>query len=265
MRNNTVIVVGCGPAGLLAAWAVKQRGYEPIILGGAQPAKSRLHGAQYLHSRIPELVDDSESFKVRYVKHGTDLGYAQKIYHGSVSPTNTSWVKFQAGEHDAYPLNVVYDRLWDRLRVHIFPLEFNGSCVPLFRRIGVARIMSTMPLNVLMPWLKFQSETVLIDDTTCLDIVGENEIHYFGNPEEAAYRSSNIKGVKSIEYPVTTLGVYQECQSVTKPLAARVPSTGALVGAHHGGVDLLGRYGLWKKGVLVDDAYRQALEILRQL
>jgi hypothetical protein len=265
MRNNTVLVVGCGPAGLLAAWAAKQRGYDPIILGGAQPAKSKLHGAQYLHSKIDELVDESESFQVRYVKHGTDIGYAQKIYAGAVSPRNTSWSKFEAGEHDAYPLGMVYDRLWDTLRMHVFPLEFSGHIVPMFRRIGVARIMSTMPLNVLMPWLKFQSETVLIDDTHCLEGVGYNEIHYYGNQDEAAYRSSCIMGVKSTEYPATTLGVYQECQSVTKPLAARIPSTGALVGAHHGGVDLLGRYGRWKKGALVDDAYRQALEILRQL
>ncbi len=264
MRNN-IIIVGCGPAGLLAAWAAQHQGYRPIILGGADPVMSKLHGAQYLHTPVHGLTEPEEAFGVKYVKHGTALGYAQKIYHGAVAPESTSWVKFAEGEHAAYPLHAVYSRLWQHFcDREIYAINFTMQLLPMFQRLGAGRVISTMPLNRLMGWLHFTSETVLIDDTHCLEGVGDDEIHYYGNQDVSAYRSSNIKGIKSIEYPATALGVYQECQSVAKPLAAR-DAGGRLVGARHAGVDLLGRYGRWQKGVLVDDAYRQTLEILRQL
>jgi hypothetical protein len=79
-----------------------------------------------------------------------------------------------------------------------------------------------------------------------------NEVLYFGDEEHLCYRSSNILGHKSTEYPgnaILTHGV-----SVVKPVRA--------VGAYPADVCMVGRYGQWKKGVLVDDAYRDTLQVL---
>jgi len=252
-----VVIVGCGPAGLLAAEAAYTRGYEPIILGGARPVMSKIHGAQYLHRQIPGLCTDDDSFTVTYVKHGTDIGYAAKVYGPGFDAARTSWSKFPAGPTRAWSLERVYQMLWNMYEHRIYPVDFSMALAPMFlNHFNVSKIISTMPLNRLQPHLEFFTETVLVDDTRCRSEVGYNEIHYYGDDAEC-YRSSWIGAHKSIEYPSNA--------RLTGPAAVAVEKPLSFAGAPDPRVNMVGRYGQWQKGVLVDDAYERTLSLLRPL
>jgi hypothetical protein len=95
-----------------------------------------------------------------------------------------------------------------------------------------------------------------VDDTRCRSEVGYNEIHYYGDDAEC-YRSSWIGAHKSIEYPSNA--------RLTGPAAVAVEKPLSFAGAPDPRVNMVGRYGQWQKGVLVDDAYERTLSLLRPL
>src|SRR5262245_15995908 len=81
-----VVVLGCGPAGLLAAHAASLYGCDVRILSIRQP--SIISGAQFLHEHIPGVTGDIDGH-VLFMKAGTAGGYAKKVYGNSRIPT--SW------------------------------------------------------------------------------------------------------------------------------------------------------------------------------
>lgn len=252
--TGSIVIVGCGPAGLLSAWAAEQHGLHPIILGGKEPTKSVIQGAQYLHSAIPGLTSPEEAFTVRYKKVGNAKQYVHKVYQKNIPTSLSSWWKFSM-EHEAYPLHEVYDRLWEHFKGGIQATAFNASMAPAYKKMTGRNVICSAPLpSIVNTEFDFQTETVVVVSGECEEDVGYNEIVYYGDTEHRAYRSSNILGHKSIEYPgheILTGGVY-----VTKPLRA--------VGTRPDGVDLVGRYGRWRKGVLVDDAYTETVEYIKR-
>src|SRR5678809_864059 len=58
-----VLILGCGPSGLIAAHAAYNRGADFIVVSKAR--KSFMNGAQYLHAPIPG-VSIKEPFLINY-------------------------------------------------------------------------------------------------------------------------------------------------------------------------------------------------------
>jgi Pyridine nucleotide-disulphide oxidoreductase len=110
-----VVVLGCGPAGLIAAHAAIQSGCKVQVL--SEKKKSALYGAQYLHEYIPGL-EEHRSGIIQYRYIGGESGYALKVYGDMSHPT--SWMKKKS--HMGYDLRQIYSILWDMYH-HLMPVK----------------------------------------------------------------------------------------------------------------------------------------------
>ena len=110
MRVN---ILGCGPAGLMAAHAVVtiagERGVSIDLAIFSRKQPSPLFGAQYLHKPIPGIYC-GDSRLVEYRLQGTPDDYKRKVYgrmwDGSVSPEDL------AEQHRAWDIRETYRQLW---------------------------------------------------------------------------------------------------------------------------------------------------------
>lgn len=113
-------------------------------------------------------------------------------------------------------------------------------------------VISSIPLRATCPnpqdyeWV---SQPVWIEYGQDVDVnAGDMEIIYSGLRGHGWYRQSNLFGWKGIEwaYPV------DNAVEIAKPLWSSFPGVD--------GVLNVGRYGQWKKGVLVHDAYNDVMD-----
>ncbi len=246
-----VVVLGCGPAGLLSAYAVEEAGHEVTILSKKEP--SWIGGAQYLHRPVESLTGIA-GHRLRYLKLGDRDGYAEKVYGDRSAPC--SWAEF--GERDeiyGYPLQPVYQRLYNMYESKIsnvvvgplsierlvddFDLVISSIPRPALCRLGVGGVHT------------FRSRSIAIKDQFAgLDI--NNLIVYSGRPEDSWYRMSNLWGHQSVEFAAPATG-----------LANGVKPLGHDCDCHRDFDERLlfvGRFGRWEKGVLISDAYGEVRE-----
>lgn len=104
-----IAVLGCGPAALLAAHVIDERGHRPRIY--SLPEKSVIPGSQHLHGPVRGLTPLYPEGTINFVRMGTARGYAEKVYGDP--ERNTGWEHYL----QVYPSwNVLkaYDKLWDR-------------------------------------------------------------------------------------------------------------------------------------------------------
>lgn len=248
---SDVAVLGCGPAGLLAAHAAAVRGHNVRVLSKKQ--KSIIGGAQYLNEPIPDLFDPTEPDAiVRFVKWGTEAGYAKKVY-GSIS-AQTSWSLYDEEFYPAWNLQAVYDMLWGRFENEIW--DFDIDMETLMDAVhNYDLVFSSIPLTVACvdPDHRFESQQVWIEAD-----VGNGPrnmtIIYNGLPGEPWYRGSTIFGHSFLEFGSPRSTGF----CVQKPLR-----TNCTCWQHE--TVRIGRYGEWKKGVLVTDAYKKAVEMIDAL
>lgn len=258
-----VIVLGCGPAGLLAAAAVQQAGYTPIIISNKVP--SPIGGAQYLHRAIPGVTNIGSDGVIDFVKVGTARGYATKVY--GRAKLVTSWDSFDEGPHECWNLRAAYNRLWDMYGYRIVDMKITPvRLARLLDSPDYAAVMSTLPLQALCmnTTHRFESKDVYISsESHDLDaqegyyrwsnrLVG-NSIVWNGEPGVDWYRQSHIFGFPGTEFPIHPHD--RKVVKVTKPLSTTCSCWPDLV--------RLGRYGLWTKGVLAHQAYEGAMITLK--
>lgn len=262
--KTSVMVVGTGPAGMLAAYGALLEGCEvTMVAPPAAPIRSKIHGAQYIHAQIEGLPDEIQPFNIRYRHFGTEEGYRKKIYGDNVPVDGTSWGSFKPYEI-AWSMGEVYEWLATTM------ILVDGAAA--FVRMEVTEedlvhfterydfVFNTAPLNKICPDGVFLTETVYVTGGNPL-AVPEDEIHYYGDPAIVPYRASNIRGVTSTEFPA---GAYEsmgwllklQVRPVVKPLSC------SNVGMH--GVYRLGRYGKWHKGILAHEAYEEARRVIRK-
>jgi len=249
LDRSNVAIVGCGPAGMMIAHACWGYGI-PFTIYAPEARQSQLGGAQYLHREIPNLTAADESFQVTYKRRGTEEGYESKIYGKLPAAIRTSWSRFPDVVR-AWPLAATYRRAW---ALYADRIELRGVTLEDVLSWSDERVVfNTAPLPSLMPLGQYFSEQVWIVEGASAS--GYNQILYSGDLEDDWYRCSNIQGVKSFEFPGDHKSevVAQVGRKITKPLSTDVDIPG---------VFLAGRYGRWEKGVLVDDAYFQACEVL---
>lgn len=242
-----VAVLGCGPAGLMAAWAARENGADVKIFSPGR--KSFISGAQYLHDEIPGI--DLIPFTLEYKKYGSPDGYAEKLYGNAAAPC--SWRDYPSGQHTAYPLGIAYDAVWAALDpscfidVTITPTHIAGLLT------NNDLVVSTIPRPTLCMnkahWFKERRVFITpkppkVDDDGDDWNISENKIIYNGWTSDPWYRASNIMGNVFTEYATEQPGMTR----VIKPLDTNC-------NCWEGAVQYVGRYGKWKKGVLVHNAY----------
>jgi hypothetical protein len=254
--NGTVAVLGCGPAGLLAAEAVGQCGYSVEIY--SQKKKSPISGAQYLHEAIPGVTTSADAFAIEYQKLGDRAGYATKVYGHPDAPC--SWDLFPEGTVLAYPLHVVYDRLWEKWsgairQAELTPEGVEELCAPHGDGFDYDRVISAVPLTAICQRLhqhKFAWANIYVTDHAWAG-VAEDTIVYNGELSDHWYRSSRLWGH---EYTESTIATPTSAPG-RKPLWNTCDC--------HPRVLRVGRFGTWKKNKLVHHAYQEVKDALHAM
>lgn len=254
-----VLVLGCGPAGLLSAHAASMLGHDVRIISNRE--KSFIYGAQYLHERIP-MLGLPEPQEVRYELRGTHQDYRRKVYgegwRGTVSPEDL------AETHLAWDIRAGYNRLWDLYGSYVIPLELEAENVEYdLKQAGADTVFTTVPMNRLCQNTldhQFYSQTVwaLGDapdmDQECPVRMPLNSIVCNGESEPGWYRAANVFGHCTAEWsrrpPLPAVA------KVQKPLDTNCDCLP--------GVVRLGRYGRWQKGILAHQAFTMTVKALEQ-
>jgi hypothetical protein len=247
-----VLVLGCGPAGLMAAHAARLAGHNITIASRAE--KSIIRGAQYLHAPIPEMTSEMEDGTITFRKVGTREGYGEKVYNNRAK--RTSWSNYTDGQEvRAWDLRRVYLDLWENLSDRILDADLEAGHFSAMTLVW-DRVFSTVPAKLLCTKPKehrFLSQEVLID--TSVNGLEDNEITYNGDPDILWHRQSRVFGITGgREYnpfaPRSPLA-----SKVTKPLSTNCNCFSKIT--------RLGRYGAWDKEALTHDAFYKVMEELK--
>lgn len=266
-----VAVLGCGPAGLLAAHGVTQAAWvrekDAEVQIYSSKHKSPLFGCQYLHQAIPGL--DLPHQKVDYRLTGTLAGYRRKVYGRedvAVSPD------LLEASHHAWDIRAAYDQLWARYEPAIEDYFLSPGSWRLLHdklRHQVDFVISTVPAPVLCKDTEgctFESETVwAMGDAPELgrgipDHLRQPPGSIMCNGEGGVpwYRISNVFGYHTAEWPSDAVPP-RGASRVSKPLGTTCKCNPC--------VRRSGRYARWQKGVLAHesflDAYALAYKALR--
>ena len=274
MNKMNVIVLGAGPAGLVAAETVVQNGGSVILVSKGIPGaayRSELHGCQYLHE--PVWGTATGPVRVKYDTVGA-AGYQEKVYGegwtGTVSPDEYG----PAQEHDAWDLRQTYNALWrfwgSRAVSVIKPLDetvvgtyLNNPTVDLVistipgpslcRRIGAEDQPHSFSYQSI--WAIGQ-RTGTNEESVVFNGVPDNTVLCNGSRHVGWYRKARVFGYATTEWPFSAkkppfTGVVR----VDKPLKTNCDcwqETGKLL--------RVGRYGRWQKGYLVHQVVKDVTE-----
>lgn len=261
-----IAILGCGPSAMLAAHAVGLAG-RPIAMFSNNPSPSKLGGAQFLHSNIPQLTSAEPDAVIKYVVRGDARMYQRKVY-GDTDPGFVSFSGVQDGmEQNAWNLIALYDRLWDYWKDSINDVEVNPKWID--EMLGTFDlIVSTIPAmcmcrnpmgvngpkNPDAPIHHFSNvETQIWNDT--VESVPDNTIIYEGTNMRTWHRSSNLFGVRGTEWGPDVPVPQPNIVHVRKPLATTCDC--------FPGVLRVGRFGTWTKGKLVNDSFFETLAAIR--
>lgn len=247
---SNVAVLGCGPAGLLAAHAVALKGHTPFIF--SRRVKSKVPGAQFIHWPIPGVSRDEPDGVVDMNFVGTNTGYAQKVYGDP--DAETSWGLFK-GQIPIWSMRDTYDRLWEMYCDQIREAEISRITVGMLSHM---MIVSTIPLRdicAIRGSHTFESQPVWVE-VSGEPSDGPNLIIYNGDPQVNWYRCSSLFGHGSIEFshPVDAAPGNVVIQ-VEKPLRTNCNC--------HPTVLRAGRYGEWSKPVLAHQAFERVRNALQ--
>jgi hypothetical protein len=250
-----VAVLGCGPAGLMAAHAAVLNGDEVTIISKKQ--KSHIHGAQYGHKAVPELNDHRRpDARIRYVKIGERKVYASKVYGDPDAPC--SWDHFEEGLHKGWSLHDTYERLWARYSrlvrdtKGVTPYLYDMTIRPHYDLV-----ISSIPAYSLCHRKdehRFDRVHVSFkqgDPVEIMQSFDENIIVYSGQPLDGWYRASRIFGHSWREFG----GVRDDADfQGVKPIGTNCDC--------YPEIRRVGRFGRWQKGALTTDAFYYTLKTL---
>jgi hypothetical protein len=244
-------VLGCGPSGLLAAKAVEDLGHEPIIY--AIKRKSDMPGAIYIHESLPGLTGVAPDAYVTFHKLGTREGYARKVY--GHEDADCSWDDFPEGIKPAWDMRSTYDMLWLRYESRVFNKFVTADTVGqlLLRHV----VVNTIPAPMICQGDHyFEQKDIWVRHDFTMQSPGVLDpcIVYNGDPVYGWYRASSLFGHQAMEFG----------HRVSKAAYGFKPiSTNCDCHSGNGTLVRAGRFGAWKKGVLVHHVYRQVLDALQ--
>lgn len=238
----------------MAAHAATLAGHDVSVI--SKKRKSELFGAQYLHGPIPGMTT-SAPVRVKYVLQGTSEGYKQKVY----GPKSRVVVSPETLEntHDGWDIRSTYDNLWDRYEDKVIHgPSLDGPTVDLLiDRWQPEFVVSSIPAPFLCTddTHNFRSETVwAIGDAPERGVrcpvrqAPKNTVICNGEDAPAWYRASNIFGYRTAEWPYDKRPPI-DVSEVLKPLDTTCTCRPEIM--------RVGRYGLWRKGVLSHSSFQQ--------
>lgn len=253
-----ICILGCGPAGLLAAYAAAQRGATVSII--SRKIKSSIPGAVFLHEPILGLTAPTPEDVVRFIKHGTKEGYAAKVY--GKWDADCSWDLFSEGERPAWSMFDLYNKLWNVFEAIIEDSIINVEKMHEIMRAKFDVIVSTIPA----PFICynndhiFDSQGIYVLDKTA-DPSLDNGIVYNGSFTDHWYRTSKLFGSEATESATPFESNF------IKDLKAKQSSGYKPLWTNcncYPEVDRIGRFGRWEKGILVHHAYKQTVQLLEE-
>lgn len=268
-----VAVLGCGPAGLMAAHAATLAGATEVAIFSRR-RKSELYGAQYLHSPIPGMTDNPP-VPVRYQLRGSVEAYRAKVYgdswDGEVSPDE------HLGDHNAWDIRATYNNLWDRYSGRVYGTELSRNWVRNLMYVEMEsgrfdHVISSIPKHATCddPTHEFKGQSVwALGDAPERGIFAGDYVELENNVvvcnglprgpfgSDGWYRASKVFGYSTVEWPVMDApGITQPegATSLIKPLATNCDCWSGMI--------YVGRFGRWEKGVLADSAFHDVLDRL---
>lgn len=264
-RVRKAAIIGSGPTGLVVAHALETAGIPRYMIDiFSRGQKSELYGAQFLHGEIPGL--SLEPFPILVVTEGTMDQYREKVYESYRDFPKVPLEEF-GGKHVGWDIRLAYDKLWLRYFERIQACDFiPGMMFGLKVQnmlLEYDLVFTTMSMRhfCIVTEHSWNSETVYAigdtDEERCPVRSERNTVHYNGTDSAAWYRKANIHGYCTVEWPAwggrrkpPVSGVVR----VTKPLSTNCTCWPELI--------RVGRYGQWKKGVLVNHAYDRVMSKL---
>lgn len=255
---NKVTILGAGPSGLLAALAAEQKGHEVEII--ARGEKSIIDGAQWLQKPILGLNDLQDPTMITYAKVGTVDGYAQKAY--GEPEAQVSWDSFVSGDRPGWPLLKAYDQLWDMYKDRIITYSLKPVDIrSMLDKNPDRAFFCSIPASMLCMDLAahdFDFQRVIFSDEPYVQV--PNMIVYNGRESDRWYRTSCLFGKCSTEYAIH--GEDRDAEaSLTLPgrrEGIKPISNNCSCWSSYPNFIRVGRFGTWRRGVLVDHAYHQA-------
>lgn len=271
-----IAVLGCGPTGLIAAHACAVNSVDFEIF--SKRRKSFLFGSQYLHEPIPGIVSEEEKVPVHYVNVGTPEEYRRKahgkFWDGIVAPED-----FET-EHNAWNIREAYDRLWVKYGRQVQDYEFVNAHRTMcdLRLDNYDLVISSVPRTI---W-KIDGEEYVYSLGWAIGDAPEhglfvpfdlpdNTIICDGSSENAYNRLSRVFGYTTVEWPHHTerevileslQGSANSISQITKPL--RYQPNPCVPNPTHEWLHV-GRYGEWRKGVVVTDAWSEVCKTLDKM
>lgn len=245
-----VAVLGCGPAGLLAAHGATLAGAEVDIYSIKKP--SFIAGAQFMHRAIPQT--GVKGSQVQLFKRGTKEGYAKKVYG---DPTySSSWEAYAQDTLPCWPMNQVYTRLWERYEDRIKDCKVDDDVLDNLEYDGYSLLLSTIPAPTLC-----SKDHIFVGSTHRIAVydrtgINQNYIIYNGLNTDEWHRSSVLHGTGFLEY-----GPSAAAPNIAKPVVK--PQTNDC--DCRSDWQRLGRYGKWQRGVLAHHAYEEAFIVVQSL
>lgn len=257
-----VLVLGCGPAGLLAAHAASYVTDDIVVV--SKKVKSTLYGCQYLHGPIPGL--DLRTASVNYVLEGTLDAYREKQYGARPLPSAVSPAALE-GLHPAWDIRQAYDQLWEKYSHLIVDHELDPEEVSdMLHYYLPALTVSSIPAPALcldMESHAFSSVAswALGDAPELGQVVPvpcpEFTVVCNGSKHVGYHRVSNVFGYKTAEWPAHRKPPITGVAQFSKPLKTTCTC--------HSSVLRVGRYGTWTKGVLSHEAFNTTATALAEL
>jgi hypothetical protein len=257
-HRKTVVILGCGPAGLFAAHAAKLLGAETHII--SKKRRSEMYGAQYLHTAIPGLSDESRPFTVEYRMEGELDDYLGKVY-GPIVPERSAITKESlVGVYPAWDIRAAYNRAFETYGDDVIAHSIEAdTMINIITEFRPSLLISTIPAPALC-----------VDPTHAFDVrriwaIGDapergvfaprpfpdrNLILYNGESSPAWYRASNIGGYYAVEWPEQNKPVATTCNCWMKTRKTRTIR--------------LGRYGAWSRHGHSHQAYWRTLAAIKE-
>jgi hypothetical protein len=271
-RNKRAAVLGCGPAGLFAAHALAEKGWEVSIF--SKKRKSHMFGAQYLHAPIPGLTVAGPVEVTYRLTGGTAEDYRQKVYGTNAVVTS---VESLERNHLAWDIREAYDNAWERyspiIRDQVVDAEFLGI-LKFTPDAGPIRERTLLELDR-FDWV--------VSSIPAPDLCYRKEIHQFhgidiwamgdapqrgqyapyrppantvecnASTESGWYRASNVFAHTTVEWPGRRKPPLLGVASVTKPIGTNCDCF--LDGNTPFKFLRVGRYGEWNKAFLSHHSY----------
>jgi hypothetical protein len=266
-----VAILGCGPAGLLAAHACEERNVPFSIYSKKQ--KSILGGAQYSHIGIPGIHYPNEpDVMLGYIVVGDSETYQQKVY-GDENVPFVSIDNVKDGlQVPAWNLGRMYDILWrqyeSRIVDHVIDPRRAAILPTCFDLVFSSVPAPSLCLSSVNPHVShwFKQQPVRIHNEALNPNLPDNTILYDGTKDHSYYRMSKIFGVGSTEWGASSpTPPLQDLRTINKPIDTNCDCHQADLGEEIPAIVRIGRFGTWKKGELTFHGYNRVVDTLEKL